>query len=52
MNTLREYNVLRVDYMPLKTQKELIKKFWGKRLISTPVLLKADKRYITFIVRI
>ena len=52
MITLRTYNVIRVDYMPLKVQKERIKKFWGKRIVTAPVLLKDDKRYITFTVRI
>lgn len=51
MNTIREYNKLRVDYMPLKEQYELIKCYWGKRLITIGVN-KQDKRYITFIVRI
>ena len=51
MYTLREYNILRVDYLPLKTQYENIKKTFGARLVTRPALLKDDKRYITFIVR-
>ena len=52
MYTLREYNVLRVDYIPLKKQYDGIKRFWGEKLVTRPALLKEDKRYITFIVRV
>lgn len=44
------YNVLRNDAIPLKTQKAGIKKYWGNRLLTQPVLRKDDKRYITFTV--
>lgn len=52
MYTVRQYNVLRVDFLPLKKQYENIKVVFGDRLISRPVLLKDDKRYITFFVRV
>ena len=52
MNTIRTYNVLRRDYMTLKRQKEMIKEYWKHRLVTSPVLCKDDKRYITFNVRI
>ena len=51
MNTLREYNKLRVDYLPLQKQYEFIKQYWGKRLVTIGVN-KQDKRYIRYIVRI
>lgn len=52
MITLRTYNVLRVDYMTLKRQKEAIKAYWKNKIVVNPVLLKDDKRYISFTVRI
>lgn len=52
MYTLRQYNVLRVDYMPLKKQYEMIGNYWKNKLVTRPALLKEDKRYITFIVRV
>lgn len=52
MNTLRTYNVLRKNWLPLKEQYEGIKKYWKDKLIAEPCLLKEDRRYITFTVRV
>jgi hypothetical protein len=51
MYTIREYNKLRVNYIPLQEQYELIRRYWGKRLLTIGVN-KDDKRYITYCVRI
>ena len=50
MTTIRQYNVLRRDYMTRTRQKEAIKDFWKDHFIS--FLRSEDKRYITFLVRV
>ncbi len=44
------YNVRRSDTVPLHKQKAWIKKYWGDKLLTKPVLLKGDRNYITFTV--
>lgn len=48
---VREYNKLIEDWLPIKAQKEHIKRYWGKRLIDI-YRNKEDKRYLTYHVRI
>ena len=50
MNTVRQYNILRRDYMPREIQKDHIKKYFGNRFID---FLKCDdRRYISLLVRV
>lgn len=51
MNTIRQYNKRRIDYIPIKEQYTLIKQYFGKKLLSVQ-LDKEDKNYITIIVRV
>ena len=52
MNTLREYNVMREPWLTLEEQKKRICAYWGDRIVKRPTLLKENKNYITFTVRI
>lgn len=52
MNTLREYNVMREPWLTLEEQKKRICAYWEDRIVLRPVLLKENKNYITFTVRI
>ena len=52
MNTLREYNVMREPWLSLEEQKKRICAYLGDRIVKSPTMLKENKNYITFMVRI
>lgn len=52
MSTLREYTALREPWLPLEAQKKRICAYWGDRIVKRPTLLKENKNYIVFVVRI
>lgn len=51
MYEIREYNQLRVNWLPLNYQYKAIERFFGCDLIGKPHLNTEDHRYITFYVR-